>query len=188
MIAWGVAGLLAMGAILVAWIRLCRVRRALAFDAASLADAVERTPTRAGLRDLALAMQREGPSWEAQFVTDLLDAEGERAIVAITNEHLRDLAFELDWGAAIPGSAARIGLVGPMWVAFFELAHGRTAVFHLVVLFVWSAVGGAAPLWVGRAVSELLIARRAGVDRLVASCVRAARSGGGGQSTAQGVG
>lgn len=175
MVAWTSAAGLALGALWVSFLRLVHVARALRFDCAELAEALGQRSGRGELGGLAVALAREGGSWETGLLEELAHSRTSEEAIAVANEHIRDLARELDWGGTIPSAAARIGFLGPMSIVFFVVAGGRAPIHEILALFAWAAVGALGPLWVRRTARELVSARRRAADLFVARCIRAAR-------------
>ncbi len=169
--------MLALGATCAAWARLRRLQRALRFDPSEVARALQRDASRRRLESLSRrAREAQGLCWEVAFWEDLLRATTQEQQTAAANEHLSDSAMEFDWGAAIPGAAARIGLLGPMGVAFWLAATGHASMAEVGPVFCWCVAGLLGPIWVGRTANGLARDLRAGVDQLVARTMAAARA------------
>jgi Flp pilus assembly protein TadB len=155
------------GAAFAAAARLRNVDRALGCDPQRVADSLGRMPSRERIARAAEDLRMAGAEAEAQLLADLLGAPGERARIALTNEHLADLDARLRWGEAIPGAAARLAMLGAVLaLAVHVVAAGALGAETLLVV----AAGGAG--WVassllGRAASRRADSLRRGLDALV---------------------
>jgi hypothetical protein len=166
---------ISLGAIAFSFERFRRVKSALRFDPALLRKELGREATAEGLRRTLELVEAAGPSWEAEFFGDLSRARDERECVAVTNEHLGDLASRLGWGARIPIGAARVSLAGSLAIAFFWIAGGRGGWVSLSPLVLSAGLGFFGSSWAGRRADRVADRLRRETDTLVAHALTAAR-------------
>jgi hypothetical protein len=172
-VGWALAVVVCLGAVAAGLARLGHVQRALAFDPRELARALGHRPSAARLSELARAVADAGPSWEADVLGDIVAARSSAERRAAVNLHLLDLEHALGWGSRIPAAAARIGLFGPLFIAFLSLARGVHAVSAILSLLCWALVGLSGPLWAGRLAGRLAEDRKAGTDVLIQRALEA---------------
>jgi hypothetical protein len=156
-------------------VRLYRVRTALRSSPADLARAVGRAGGVERLRRMAAETRAAGVEWEADLLDDVLAAPSETARVAITNEHLGDLAARLDWWSHVPSAAARLSIAVPLCAVFFALARRGLAWPSVLptVACAGAGAGAVVSLWAGRRADRIAAGLRAGVDVLVEQSLRA---------------
>jgi hypothetical protein len=171
---WFFAMLTAVAAVAVSFERLRRVRGAVSFDVAALAQALGRAADANRLSEMGRAMAEEGASWERDLVRTALDNDDPAVRLALVNELLGDVGSALGWGSRIPSGAARLAALGPLCLAFTAIATRSAAPTGILPVIAWGGAGLVGALAVGREADRVAAELRAAIDMWVARVLEAA--------------